>query len=807
MRNYLYRVRAVFFSEAMDLRVRIFNLLAISGILIGLGMGLLNSLTTVSRVGMLMGLAIAFLAGVLLLFSAFTGKYQFCYLVTIIVVFMLGFGVFFFYSGGYVSGMPSYFIFAMVYTAYMLDGSRMVVMIGLESLFYSGICCYAYWYGEKVTYFVSQGALLVDIVVCFLTVGLALSVTMQMQFKLYQNQERRYDEARAKAEEANSAKSIFLAKMSHEMRTPMNTIIGMNEMILRESTTEQMTAYSRDIQKAGDTMLELINNVLDITKIESGRLQRENKPYPLADLLEDLIMVGREGAERRKIDFSAEIDPQLPSVLVGDMTSIRQIITNFLSNALKYTEQGKIMLKVEAKPAEDADSLRLHLAVADTGIGIRQENFELIFEAFGRVEQPMQKMVEGTGLGLAIAKNLTEQMHGELTVESTWGKGSVFAVEIVQSVADGTPIGQWVKDKKQREPAYEESFLAPQGRVLLVDDNEENLWVVQSLLLRTLLKIDTARSGQEALQKLGEASYHVVLLDYMMPQMDGLETFRQMRRLYPDQDLPVIALTANAVSGTEERLKEAGFSGYLTKPLQWQSLEALLMAHLTPEMVTKTGFFVEEELVSKAQKQALADSLLTYDIILAEGLHFLSGDLAQYVKRAEFFNQRFDSARKRLDELQAGGDFRALGYELHSLKSSAHALGAIDLYYTAARMEKRCLAGDFSYTASAWPLLILEWERANKGLSHFREMVRQLVPALTETEKLAKKASVEDLRASLRLYQWKEALRALEGLKGNVSLTEDIKRLTAVEKAVNALCFEEALALLVGWEEGEQDAR
>lgn len=397
----------------------------------------------------------------------------------------------------------------------------------------------------------------------------------------------RQEEEKARAQ--NEAKSSFLANMSHEIRTPINAILGMNEMILRETTDDVIRSYARDIERAGINLLSIINDVLDFSKIEAGNMEIVEAEYELSSVLHDVMNMIRIKTEEKGLSLKLDLDPNLPEYLYGDEMRLRQILINLLNNAVKYTEKGGIKLRVRGGYAE-GDSVMLTCDVIDTGIGIREEEQSKLFEKFQRLDMEQNRTIEGTGLGLSITANLLSMMGGTIEVQSIYGTGSTFTIKLQQRVIRWAPIGDLEKryrDSEKNRTQEQEAFTAPDATILVVDDTNMNLTVVRALLKRTLIRIDTALSGAEALKLIRAKQYDLVFLDYRMPEMDGSETLQRIRedRFHPNQDTPVIVLTANALSGAREWFLEEGFQDYLSKPIDTAKMEEVLMHYLPPEKV------------------------------------------------------------------------------------------------------------------------------------------------------------------------------------------------------------------------------
>ena len=390
------------------------------------------------------------------------------------------------------------------------------------------------------------------------------------------------------AERANAAKSIFLAHMSHEIRTPINAVLGMNEMILRESCSDTIKDYARNIQNAGKILLSIINDILDLSKIESGQMEIVEKDYHLGRMLIDIENMVTMRAEENSLALHIQANPMLPETLHGDEQRIKQCIINFLTNSLKYTREGQVTLQVDFTD-KDKDTIDLRITVTDTGIGIEEDKLAILFEPFVRLDRSKNEHIEGTGLGLSITKKLIDRMEGRLSVESVYGRGSVFSFTLPQKVAGPDLLGDY-KEKLRRvaeRKLAREEFTAPGARILAVDDNRVNITVARGLLRRLKVQFDSATSGQECLDKFAKNDYDIILLDHMMPVMDGVQTLHRMQETERfRQNAPaVIAMTANAVIGAREKYLEEGFTDYLSKPIDHKSLEEMIRAYLPEEMI------------------------------------------------------------------------------------------------------------------------------------------------------------------------------------------------------------------------------
>lgn len=398
---------------------------------------------------------------------------------------------------------------------------------------------------------------------------------------------RKEKRSQQEAETANMAKSSFLANMSHEIRTPINAILGMNEMILREEKDPAIRGYAGNIQASGNSLLSIVSDVLDISKIESGKLEIIPVDYEVNSLISDCCNMAAGRAKAKELELLVECADNVPMKLCGDETHIRQIIMNLLTNAVKYTEKGTVKLIVSGRFTDGGFVLKVD--VSDTGIGIAEENLPQLFTQFQRFDLQRNRNIEGTGLGLSIVKRLCDLMSGTITARSVLGSGSTFTVELPQKVVDSTPCGGVnLNYSAGAEHEYHHSFEAPEAKILAVDDLPVNLLVIANLLKETRIKIDTAGSGRECLDKCSQQKYDLILMDHMMPEMDGVQTFEKLHgdKSSPNFETPVIMLTANALAGMREQYMDVGFADYVSKPVRGAKLEEAIRRNL-PESLTK----------------------------------------------------------------------------------------------------------------------------------------------------------------------------------------------------------------------------
>ncbi len=550
-------------------------------------------------------------------------------------------------------------------------------------------------------------------VVSIVIVSFSLTIILVVSLERKSAESEEFKTAKAIAERSNASKSDFLANMSHEIRTPINAVLGMNEMIFREAlqsrddlpedrsdirkTFADICNYSGNITSAGNSLLSIINDILDFSKIEAGKMEIVNADYQLSSVLNDVSNMISFKAKSKDLDFHVDVDDTVPDGLYGDELRVRQVITNILNNAVKYTHEGSITLSVRSSAStvtsDNGDRyIDLIVGVKDTGIGIKEEDIDKLFGKFERVNLNQNSTIEGTGLGLAITQSLLSMMNGHIEVQSEYGKGSLFTITLPQRVTFDEPIGDFREKFEQMikaQKARKEAFHAPDAHILIVDDTIMNLVVAKGLLKNTGILIDTAESGAESIELCRSNCYDLILMDQRMPEMDGITAMNRIKEDAGSQNknTPFICLTADAVTGAKDKYLAEGFDDYLSKPIDSHSLERLLLKYLPPEKVHK-----EFEAVAPVVSVAY-DSNSPY-IDKSEAMSFCGGDESLYKELVdEYIN---DSDRKTfvLNESRSTGDWKNYAIIAHALKSSSKMIGAMELSETARRMEKAADVGD-----------------------------------------------------------------------------------------------------------------
>ena len=513
------------------------------------------------------------------------------------------------------------------------------------------------------------------------------------------------------AKQASTAKSNFLSNMSHEIRTPINAIIGMNEMILREAEDAQIIEYANNAKSACNSLLTLVNDILDFSKIEAGRMEILPVQYDFGSMINDLVNMVSNRANEKGLELEINVDSSMPSILVGDEVRLKQVVTNLLTNAVKYTEEGKVALSVSYKKMDDRTVI-IHIEVSDTGIGIKKEDLDKLYSPFERIEEIRNRTIEGTGLGMSIVKKLLALMDTKLIVESDYGVGSSFRFSIRQTVVSWDELGDFKKKYKEYVSSaekYHQRFQAPDAAILVVDDTEMNLTVIKSLLKKTLLQVDTALSGYEMLDMVQKKKYDIIFLDHRMPMMDGIEAFHKMQELQDNKNkaTPVIALTANAISGARQEYIGHGFDDYLAKPVNANELEKIVEKYLPPEKVSSVSIYHGEEPENDLFEKIPEDSFLNKleDIELREAVVNCGGvDVLENVIKD--FLVSLDNKADAIEKYLAEGDVRNYTVLVHALKSSARLIGANELSKMAEELENYGNEGNIGALKSLSPALL-----------------------------------------------------------------------------------------------------
>lgn len=532
-------------------------------------------------------------------------------------------------SGGIFGGSPIWFLFGMVYVCLVVEGK--VKYIFLASSFIVNIVCYyiTYLHPELYIQHTLETAYMDSFVTLF-TVAILICGMIIFQNSLYRSENAVAKKQTQEIEELNRAQNRFFSGMSHEIRTPINTIIGLNELILRKDVSDKVAVDAMNIQGASKMLLSLINDFLDVSKIESGKMDIVPVTYNVGDMISDIVNMIWVRAKEKGLEFHVEVDKSVPAKLTGDDVRIKQILINVLNNAVKYTQSGSVTLSIRSKGVQ-SDYAQISYSVTDTGMGIKEESIPYLFSAFKRVDEEENRYIEGTGLGLSIVKLLVDLMGGDITVNSVYTKGSTFIITLPQKIVNDEQIGDFDPGSKHtqgKRDRYVQSFEAPKARVLIVDDNEMNLMVAEKLLRDTKMQIDSVTSGIECLKKTIQNRYDVILMDHLMPVMDGVECMHEVRTQTGgiNQNTPIVILTANAGGENQELYRREGFDGYLLKPVSGMQLEEELLKHLPREIVSMTK---GEAIVGVVEKPVLEHNKKIPVLITTESMCDLPNELVE----------------------------------------------------------------------------------------------------------------------------------------------------------------------------------
>ena len=530
-------------------------------------------------------------------------------------------------------------------------------------------------------------------------------------------------DASERAVAASEAKSAFLSNMSHEIRTPINAVLGMNEMILRECDDKNILGYSESIRSAGSTLLGLVNDILDFSKIEAGKMEIIPVDYDLSSVINDLVNMIQTKADVKGLKLEFEISREVPKQLHGDEVRIKQIVTNILTNAVKYTEKGTVTLCIDyEKIPDEEDCILLDVAVKDTGIGIKEEDMKKLFSEFDRIEEKRNRNVEGTGLGMSITKRLLEMMGSELQVESKYGLGSKFSFSLRQTVIKWEELGDYeaaYKASLASRGKYHEKFRAPKAEILVVDDTPMNLEVFINLLKKTEIKIETAATGEEALSLAFDKEYDVIFLDHMMPDKDGIETLHEMRarKDAPNLETPAICLTANAISGAREKYLAEGFDNYLTKPIDSVKLEEMLIEYLPEEKIIPAESDEDAETDETGDNMRIPDYITGISEIDTDTGIKNCGGIEEYMKTVEIYAKAVKDNADETEQFWKSADIKNATIKIHALKSSSRIIGATDLGELAQELENAGNENDTEKLGERIDELLYRYRKIGEALS------------------------------------------------------------------------------------------
>lgn len=606
------------------------------------------------------------------------------------------------------------------------------------------------------------------------------------------------DEQRSAAEEADNSESRFLANISHEIRTPINMMINMNRMILRESENEVVREYASNALEAGEQLMFFVDRLLDFSRLQVGKEVLTEEVYETKKLFGTVCRYYEKEAEKKGILFQPELDGEIAPYLKGDDKKIVRILNHLLENALKYTEKGKVSLEVRDAGKTETEQT-ISFFVKDTGCGIK-DGRPTGLSVFGKGEVEPGAMIDGAELGLTIAEGLASILGSHITVESDSGAGSTFSFTVIQQIAEGC---------SNAEENRGEVFLAPEAKILVVDDNSMNLYVIKTLLRRTMMCVDAAEGAQEAYQKCRDNRYDLILMDYMMPGEDGITALETIRKMdTPNAQIPILVLTADVSPEKRELFLRKGFNGYLTKPVAENKLEQMLQEML-PEHLVQKSEEAKEHILSEDEIRRYSEICGKYDIHFEEGLRFVSGDVFQYVRVCDYFSRKAPEGIGKLEKMMQEEKWEEAVLCFHSLKGNARNVGGMELYHLSKKLEERCRKQDLEYVRLTVPVFLMEWERVKDGLEEFGRVFREKHPenGKAEENKLKKQdvsKKLQVLQEYVEKCQQSPSLKLVKTLLAGECGEEIGKELSGIQAAIEEIEFEEAERLLISLREKKE---
>ena len=810
MRIWLQRTKERFFNvQNLGMQLVLFNVMLLVSVASGTISCVLSFFSTMpmaQTLPLLMAIALSLLA----FYQAnYKGKFNLAVDILIVSVGYIFFPVMFFTCGGVYSGMSSWFALGIIFIFLLADGAHFAILLSID--FVIIISCYilGYHYPGLVTPHLSDFGMYVDVVQGIFTTSVTIGLIIKLQVLIYHRQEKianqrtselvdatkRAQKARKDAEIANNAKSNFLANMSHEIRTPINTVLGMNEMILRESTEDNIIELAKDIRTSTESLLSIVNEILDLSRIESGKMELMEEEYALSSTLHNTAMMFAIRAKEKGITFDMEVSPDLPSRLWGDEKRLRQILNNLLSNAVKYTHEGGFVLRVEGYV--EGNMAHLRFLVSDSGVGIREQDIHKLFEAFERIDEKKNRNIEGTGLGMAITWNFLQMMGSTLEVESEYGVGTTFYFDLEQKVMDATPIGEFdITERMDRQNSGRRTAVyAPDADILVVDDNAMNRKVFRRLLEETQAKIDEVDNGYDCLEMVKNKHYDLIFLDHMMPELDGVETFMYMQEMQDNlcKDTPVIILTANAIDGAREEYLEIGFSDYISKPIDPEELENVILEQMALSGKELQIREVDYSDKPKREKGSLPEIQgVDWDYAM---LHFpekgmLLDSLRDFYSSATLTRQELSNLYERMHGTDGLSLYRI---KVHALKSNLALLGYMQLAAIARLLEYAARDEDLERIHMLHPMMMEEFDV-------LMERIAPLMPH-EETKPLMTDVSwiqgvLGMLRVAVEELDYDSADRILEMISANAYEEAIQQRMNRLKQLVINLDNENALEMI-----------
>lgn len=653
------------FREELEIRFKLLNLILLAAFFGGCVSFLVSTFIGVHISSSVTMALVIFVVGFTLWMANKKNKPQKAAVILVVAANMIIFPIMYFTSGGMNSGMPIWLVLGLIFSWLLLTEKACLVMYVLNVVVVFICVLIEIYYPQMVVPLEGKTAPYWDMLQSMIVVTCILGLIFKYQTYVYEKKKEQLLKA-------NQAKNEFLANMSHEVRTPINAILGYNEMVIKESQESHTTSYALNIQAAGKTLLSLVNDIFDFTTIEKEELKLKSDPYQVREILQDVLIYADYTAEKKGLSMVLKIDENIPKVLLGDELRLKQVLDNLISNAVKYTKEGSVEIIVDWKKT-DVKEGTLFVKIKDTGIGMKMEDVEKISESFIRFDKEQTRNIQGIGLGLTIVTRILEHMGSRLIVESEFGKGSIFSFDLKQQIVDDTPIGSFERESSfSINGANQEELLHTHDvRILVIDDNLMNLDLFCGMLKRSDIQIDTGVNGKEALELLRQNKYHMVFMDHMMPVMDGLETLKRIKAEKLCEDIPVIVLTANAVGNVKEEYLEAGFDDYLSKPIMSKELFAMIRKYLPCELIEQEG-------------KVAVDSPFPF-LDTKTGMEYCCNneDFYREMLKSYLDNDKTEVILKSYKE----EDWEQYRILVHALKSTSLSIGAVEVSEDAKKLE------------------------------------------------------------------------------------------------------------------------
>ena len=622
---------------------------------------------------------------------------------------------------------------------------------------------------------------------------------LKLEIERRKAEEQRYiaESERKHAQQANEAKNAFLSNMSHEIRTPINTIIGMNEMILREADSDQIRTYAENARVSSAVLMNIVNDILDFSKIEAGMLDIVDVDYDSAVVLNDIVNMIRSKIEDKGVSFHVRIDPDLPLILHGDEVRLKQIIMNLLSNAAKYTEKGSVTMTVRSERIAGENAVILIVSVKDTGIGIKEDEINKLFTAFERIDEKRNRTIAGIGLGMNITKQLLDLMGGELDINSVYGEGSEFTASVKQTIVNDEPIGDFesrFNSAVVKGKIYQEKFIAPNAKLLIVDDTPMNLTVAVNLLKNTHMQIDTAESGQACLNMTRNKKYDIIFLDHRMPEKDGIETLHELKEMADNPNLktPVVCLTANALTGARQEYIEAGFDDYLPKPIDPEKFEEMILHYLPSVLVQK--IMVEEE-DENDKVSCIPDFVHNIKEINFENgrSHFPSDEM--YLDVMKTYAENAPEYIEQIETMWGAHDIRNLTIKVHALKSTSRSIGALEIGELAQKLETAGHKEDMAALEGG----LFDLVEMVRTLVEKLEPLKEAVPDDSELPPISEEelgTLYSQLKEHLDAFDFDSAEKVVTRISGHRVPEGEKERCSKLKKALDDFDFEAMIEIM-----------